>query len=191
MSISIGKNVPVLIKCQSQHCHWKDILKALDLPPIALFDGKPTPEIRRRVSLQEQKDKLHERLEFIYVMQLFDTRKPLRYWQAAERRVKDELMLLRYQTEPEEMELRAWRKAFLSDMNRLGGWAAVRKEYMADPIGREILAMLFGRNAKSIHSKPPPCAQGVAFKVFGAEVCNTVGAAGGITEEIRKWLGRK
>lgn len=111
LSIAEGRRVPVVLKCQSHHCDVRDILKAAGLTWDALFDGKPTPEIRRRVSLQERRESLERQLGLVIMLQAVERAKR-RYWAAVERRIRRELFWVRWELEPEkiEQEILKWHK---------------------------------------------------------------------------------
>lgn len=109
LTIAEGRRVPVVLKCMSMNCDVRDILRGAGLTWGALFEGKPTPEIRRRVRLQQTKEAM-EREWVLYEMLSAIERHKHRYWMAAARRVKGELFWVRWDLEREvvEQEIAEW-----------------------------------------------------------------------------------
>jgi len=109
LSIAEGRRVPVVLKCMSQNCDTKAILEAAGLRWADLFDGKPTPQIRRRVRLQDEKERL-ERLWILYEMLSVTEPEKRNYWLAAARRTRKDLFWVRWELERDvvEAEILKW-----------------------------------------------------------------------------------
>ena len=103
LDISDGKR-GVLLTCWSQHCTVKEICTALGIRVSDLFEGKATPEIRRRVSLAEAKEKLERQVGLFIMLQVTDKPKR-RYWAAAERRARKDLFWVRWELERDVVEM--------------------------------------------------------------------------------------
>lgn len=145
LSITEGKRVPVLLKCQSQHCDPKDILKAFGLSWDALFDGKPTAEVRRRLSLSEQKESLERQVGLFCFGQVLEPEKR-NYWRAAEVRARVDLLWVRSELEPEELMWELRKRAFRQ---------IVRDEGWEDVLQREFLFTEAGMNFVMGHRRTP------------------------------------
>lgn len=64
LAIAEGKK-GVVIKCMSAGCETRDILAALGLGWGDLFEGKPTPQVRARTSLYDQRENLERQLGLV------------------------------------------------------------------------------------------------------------------------------
>jgi hypothetical protein len=126
LSIAEGKRVPVVLKCMSHGCDTKTILGAIGLTWAALFDGKPPPEIRRRVGLREAKEVLERQLGLVIILGAIEKEKRS-YWAAAERRIRSELSDLRCQLEPEKV-IEEWRKRCFQQKLQQLGWDGLWEE---------------------------------------------------------------
>lgn len=106
LSIKEGKR-GVMLKCWSQNCDVKDIVKAAGLPSIEVlfYDSgrKLSPAIRRKSGLRYEKERL-ERLWVLYEMLGVTEKGKKNYWFAAARRVRRELFWIRWELEPEVIE---------------------------------------------------------------------------------------
>lgn len=101
LDISDGKR-GVLLTCWSYHCTVKEICGALGIKVSDLFDERASPEIRRRVGLREQKDRLERQLGLVMFLRAIDKGKE-RYWAAAEKRLSWEVFWIRCTLEPEKV----------------------------------------------------------------------------------------
>lgn len=95
LSIAQGHS-GVIIKCFGG-CDTRDVLAAKGLTFSDLFEGKPTPAIRARLSLQDRWEGLERQLGLAMWLEVME--RPA-YWRAAQRRIGDELRRLRCRTEP-------------------------------------------------------------------------------------------
>lgn len=110
----------MVLKCMSAGCDTRDILAAVGLTWQALFDGKPPPEIRRRVGLREAKEVLERQLGLVIVLGASEKEKRS-YWAAAERRIRSELSSLRCELEPEKV-IEEWRERYFQQKLQRSGW---------------------------------------------------------------------
>src|ERR1700744_1253675 len=74
-------------------CDPGAVLAKVGLKWSDLFKGKPTPQIRRRVSLQGAKEALERQLGLVIMLQATDASKR-RYWAGAEKRIRAELFVV-------------------------------------------------------------------------------------------------
>lgn len=100
LDISDGKK-GVLLTCWSHRCTVREICAALSIKVADLFDGAPTKEIRRRVSLRDRKESLERQLGLVIMLQVLE--RP-NYWMAAEKRIRAELFAVRWELEPAQFE---------------------------------------------------------------------------------------
>lgn len=104
LSIKEGKR-GVMLRCWSQNCDVKDIVKAAGLPSIEVlfYDSgrKLSPTIRRRSALRDRKASLEHRLGLVVMLRAIDEE---RYWARAESRIRAELFAIRMELEPEVIE---------------------------------------------------------------------------------------
>jgi hypothetical protein len=101
LSIAEGRRVPVVIRCMSQNCDPRAILDAMGLRWGDLFDGKPTPEIRRRISDEGHLEILERRLGLLDVLAAVDVEKHY-YWRAAVVGTEKEVLEMRVKIYPGE-----------------------------------------------------------------------------------------
>lgn len=142
LSIAEGRRVPVLLKCMSHGCDTKDILAALGMTWGSLFDGKPSPETRQRMTREEQRKRLERQLGLVIVMGAVE-REKRRYWAAAERRIRGEIEMLRCWLEPEKV-IQGWRERQFHQRVRKVGWDATWLAFEATAEGKEV-ARQYGR----------------------------------------------
>jgi hypothetical protein len=101
LSIGIGKKHSLVFRCLSQNCEPKAILDAMGLRWGDLFDGKPTPEIRRRISDEGHLEILERRLGLMDVLAAVDVEKRY-YWRAAVVGTEKEVLEMRVKIYPGE-----------------------------------------------------------------------------------------
>lgn len=142
LSIAEGRKVPVVLRCMSVGCDTRDILAAAGLKWSDLFDGKPTPELKQRMSRERQKEVLERRLGLVIVLGAIEQEKR-RYWAAAERRIRGEINELRCWLDPEKV-IREWREQQFQEKVRRIGWDAIWKAFEASAYGQKI-AQQYGR----------------------------------------------
>lgn len=126
LSIAAGRKVPVLVRCMSNGCDTKSILEALGLRWGDLFYGRPTPEIRRILGLEDQRNALERELGFVIVLEAIEDNQR-RYWAAAEKRIQRELANLRCILEPEKV-YQEWRARMIQERAKKYGWELLWKE---------------------------------------------------------------
>lgn len=102
LDISDGKR-GVLLTCWSHRCTVKEICAGLGIKVSDLFDGKPTKEIRQRVSLRERKEAL-ERRWILCEMLSFLEPASRDYWLRAAQRHQRELFWVRWELESDRVE---------------------------------------------------------------------------------------
>lgn len=120
-SLAIGQGKKgVLLCCMSHRCDTRDILKALGLTWGDLFDGKPTPEIRRLLGWEALRENLERQLGLVIWLGGVERGKA-HYWAAAERRIRGELDVVRCRIEPERVyqELRGRKWQRMSEARKL------------------------------------------------------------------------
>jgi hypothetical protein len=121
LAIAEGKK-GVLLKCMSAGCETVAILEALGLRWSDLFDGKPTKEVRERLTWQEHRDSLERQLGLVAVLGAIDGKRA--YWAAAEKRMQGELQELRCRLEPEQV-WQEYRERMFQARVRRDGWERV------------------------------------------------------------------
>lgn len=89
-------------------CSQADVLKAAGLTWRDLRPGKVTPEIRQRMTLEDQRRALERQLGLVIVLGAIEKGKRA-YWNAAERRIRGELQEVRLRLEPEKV-WQEWRE---------------------------------------------------------------------------------
>lgn len=145
LEISDGKK-GVLLTCWTHHCTAKEICTSLGIKVSDLFDGKPTPEIRRRASLWDIKESLEKQIGLFCFGQYLEPEKR-NYWRAAERRARLDLMWVRSELEPEQLLWELRKRAFLQ---------TVRDEGWEDVLQREFLYTDAGMNFV-LNNRRTPC----------------------------------
>ena len=108
LDISDGKQ-GVLLTCWSHHCTVKEICGALGIKIADLFEGNPTPQVRRKVGLRDRKDALERKLGLVIMLRAIDEE---RYWTRVEKRIRRELFWVRWELEQDrvEEEILKWHK---------------------------------------------------------------------------------
>ena len=112
----------------SNGCETSAILAALGLKWTDLFEGKPTPEIRARLGLEDLLDNLHHQLGLVIALGAVEKAKR-NYWAAAERRIRGEIDRVRCKIRPEEIIQEYREREFRARLKRLGWeglWRSVR-----------------------------------------------------------------
>lgn len=123
----------VLIRCRSNGCTTKEILGAMGLRMTDLFyDKVASPAVRARVSLQRQRDDLEHELDLVVALQSWEPHKR-NYWAAAERKIRESILLVRCKTEPLAV-YREWRGRTWQS------WSQRKREEYLDQVGREKFA---------------------------------------------------
>jgi len=136
LSIAEGRKVPVLLKCMSAGCDTRDILAAAGLKWGDLFDGKPSPELRQRMTLEAARDALEQQLGMVIVLGAIE-REKRRYWAAAERRIRSDLSGIRCWLEPEKV-IREWQERRFRRRRKEIGWNGIWAAFERSATGREI-----------------------------------------------------
>lgn len=83
-------------------CAQADVLRAAGLTWRDLRPGSVAPEIRQRMTLEDQREALKQQLGLVMVLGAIEKGKKA-YWGAAERRIRDEIHKLRCAIEPEKV----------------------------------------------------------------------------------------
>lgn len=104
LNIAEGKRA-ILVKCFGCGADGKQIAKALGISVSDLFYDKATLQVRARTSLQEQRASLERQLGLVVWLGAVESGP---YWEAAEKRIRAELLAVRCRIEP-EVVYREWR----------------------------------------------------------------------------------
>lgn len=162
LSIAEGRKVPVVLKCMSAGCDTRDILAAVGLTWDALFDGKPSPEVRRRMTLGERRAALERQLDLVMFLGLLEKdRRP--YWRKAYRRIHRQIQDLRCELEPEKV-IQEWQERKFQERVRRVGWDALFEEFWRQHgihIAREGTEPSAGEvRSHGVHRGPPELPEG-------------------------------
>lgn len=121
----------VLIRCRSNNCSTKEILGAMGLRFTDLFYDKcASPAVRARVSLQRTRDDLEHELDLVVALQSWEPEKR-NYWAAAERKIREKILMLRCRIEPVAV-IREWRGRVWRS------WTQRKRDGYLDQVGREL-----------------------------------------------------
>jgi hypothetical protein len=114
LSIAEGKR-GVLIRCMSNGCDTRDILRVLGLGFSDLFYDKATPAIRAHLSLRDEMEDLEDAWQSARLLAGLEPEKR-KYWLAVQKKAYDDLQLIRCRIEP-LVVYREWRSRKWQCMN--------------------------------------------------------------------------
>lgn len=117
-------------------CKQIDILSAKGLKWKDLRPGNVSPEIRKSLSLKDQRDSLEKQLGWVIMLGAVEKNKR-NYWAAAERNIRKELDIFRCQLGPEKV-YEEWKQRMFQWKIKHLGWEKLWNEIYGDTIEMEI-----------------------------------------------------